>query len=125
MTAIRPILRAFVTWMESSYGTPSQGATSEFAVEPSDEIMTMAELALASAVTGQRPVLFSADVPERSIIAALVLRRAGVTRAQLYQGSFSDEQFEELTDAVRTVKLSKLIVGLPAEKVGADASATH
>lgn len=121
MTAIKPILRALVSWMEDAYGDPTQGADSEFAVELSSETLAMAELALAAAMNGNTPVLFATDAPVKSVIADLVLRRAGVTRAQVYQGAFSEEQFEALTEAVRTVKMSNLILGSPAGQVGTDA----
>jgi len=43
------------------------------------------------------------------LAAEAVLRRAGIKLEQVLQGNFSDEQFAALADALRTVKMSKLV----------------
>jgi len=46
---------------------------------------------------------------EQPLAAEAVLRRAGIKLEQVLQGNFSDEQFAALADALRTVKMSKLV----------------
>lgn len=67
----------------------------------------------------------AANAPVKSVIGALVMRRAGVKLADVYQGEFSDAQFAALTDNVMAVKTSILLVKSPVDQLGLDASANQ
>lgn len=113
MTETKPILREFVSWLETAYGQAEGSTTTEFGVEPPPETLAMAEVALKAALGSQRPVLLATSWSMKSLLAALVLRRAGVRLEQVCQGNLSDEQFGALADALRTVKMSKLMIDAP------------
>jgi hypothetical protein len=115
MTIIKPFLQEFVAWLETAYGNAERGTASEFAVELPPESLTLAEVALEAAVSGERPVLLASTVPMKSIIAALVLRRAGVKLEHVLQGNLGDDQFVALADALRVVKTSNLLIESPVE----------
>lgn len=110
MTETKPILQEFVSWLEAAYGHPARATASEFGVEPPGESLAMAEVALEAAVSSQQPVLLASSWSVKSLVAALVLRRAGVKLEQVFRGNLSDEQFGALADALRTVKVSKLMI---------------
>ena len=110
MTETKPILREFVDWFEAAYLDAEVGAASGFAIEPPQASMALAEMALEAALRGTEPVLFASAVPVRSIVSALLRRQAGITLEQLYQRSFSEEQFEALIAAVIAVRDSQLLV---------------
>jgi hypothetical protein len=80
MTETKPILRQFVSWLEAAYGQPAQATAAEFGVEPPPESLAMAEVALEAALGSQRPVFLATSASIKSLLAALVLRRAGVNR---------------------------------------------
>lgn len=122
---IKSILRKFVTWLESAYGNAERGAGSEFAMEPPPEALVMAEIAMEASLKLKRPILFATDSPVKSVIGALVMRRAGVKLADVYQGEFSDAQFEALTENIVVVKTSILLVKSPVDQAGSDASVDH
>lgn len=122
---IKSILRKFVTWLEFAYGDAEWGAASEFAMEPPPEALVMAEIAMEASLKLKRPILFATDSSVKSVIGALVMRRAGVKLEQVYQGEFSDAQFEALTDNVMAVKTSILLVEPPVDQLGLDASPNH
>ena len=107
---IKSILREFVFWMESAYGKGNRVAASEFAVEPSPGTMALPECALELALASKRPVLLSTTVPLKSVLTALVLRRAGIKLEQIFQGKIDEDQFEALIGAVTTVIASSLVV---------------
>jgi hypothetical protein len=44
---------------------------------------------------------------------------------QVYHGGFSEDQFEALADALRTVKAFKLVIESSIEQPGSDTSADH
>ncbi|MDH7503202.1 MAG: hypothetical protein QHJ82_10910 [Verrucomicrobiota bacterium] len=113
MTETKPILREFVSWLETAYGQAEGSTTTEFGVEPAPETLAMAEIALEAAITSQLPVLLATSGSIRAVVAGLVLNRAGIKHAQVFQGKLSDEQFRALADALRTVKMSKLIIEMP------------
>jgi hypothetical protein len=113
MTGTKPILREFVSWLEAAYGQPEQATVSEFGVEPPPESLAMAEVALDAPITSQQPVLLATSGSIKSLLAALILRRAGVDLGQVFQGNLSDEQFAALADALRTVRMSKLMIETP------------
>lgn len=115
MTETKPILREFVRWLEAAYGHPERAAASEFGVEAPPESLAMAEVALEAAMNSQRPVLLATSASIKSLLAALVLRRAGVRLEHVAQGNLSDEQFGALAEALRTVKMSKLMIETPFE----------
>jgi rhodanese-related sulfurtransferase len=125
MTATRRILPEFVAWLETAYGDPERGAGSKFAVGPPPETLAIAEVALEAALKGDRPVLFATSGPVRSVIAALVLRRAGVTLEQVFRAELTDAHFDALADALRTVKTSGLLIEMQVEQPGPDACADH
>lgn len=110
MTETKPILQQFVAWLENAYGQAEGSNTTEFGVEPPPEPLAMAEVALDAAMNSQRPVLLATSGSIKSVLAGLVLRRAGVKLEQIVQGNLSDEQFEALADALRAVKMSKLMI---------------
>lgn len=114
MTETKPILREFVSWLETAYGQAERATASEFGVEAPPESLVMAEVALEAALDSQRPVFLATSASIKSLLAALVLRRAGVKLEQVFRGNLSDEQFGALADALRTVKMSKLMIETPA-----------
>jgi hypothetical protein len=116
MTALKPILPEFVSWLDTAYGDAQRGAASEFAVEPSTETMAIAEVALEAAVNGDRPVLFATSGPVKPVIAALVLRRAGIELEQVFRAELTEEHFDALADAVRTAKNSRLLIESPVQE---------
>jgi hypothetical protein len=75
----------------------------------------MAEVALEAALSSQRPVLLATSWSVKTLLAALVLRRAGVKLEQVFRGDLTDEQFGALADSLRTVKMSRLMVETPFE----------
>jgi hypothetical protein len=107
---IKRLLREFVSWLEFAYGDAERGAASEFAKDPPSEALAMAEVVMDAALKLKRPVLFATDAPVKSVIGSLVLRRAGVKLADVYQGDFSDAQFEALTENIVAVKTSILLI---------------
>jgi hypothetical protein len=109
--------------MEGAYGDADQGTRSEFAHHPPPGELALAGVALEAAVKGDRPVLLATSWPIKSVIAALVFRRAGVRLEQVFEGSFTDDQFERLANVLVEVKKSKLLVESPDEQTGADAGA--
>lgn len=66
-----------------------------------------------AAVNGGQPVLLGSSVPVKAVIAALVLRRAGVTLEEVFDGRMSDRQFTALADALRALRKSKLMIEMP------------
>ena len=66
-----------------------------------------------------RPVFLGSSTPTRSILGALVRRRAGVSLDDIFGRSLTDTQFEALADAVRTVVTSRLLIELPGCQPGA------
>jgi hypothetical protein len=125
MTAIKPILRQFVSWMENVYGHLNQGAASEFALEPPASVMALPECALELALSSKRPVFLASTVPVRSIISALFLRRAGITMQQVFRAELTEEHFDALADALGTAKNSRLLIEMQVEQPGPDACADH
>jgi hypothetical protein len=120
MTETKPILREFVSWLETAYGHPERGADSEFGAEPPPEPLAMAEVALEATISSQQPVLLATSASIKSLLAALILRRAGVKLEQVCQGNLSDEQFGALADALRAVKMSKLMIETSAWRPASD-----
>ena len=115
MTTTKPILQEFVAWLETAYGDAYRGGTSEFAIAPPSSTMAIAEGALVAALNGGGPVYLGSSSPMRSIIGALLLRRAGIELEQVFAGRFTDDQFEKLTNTVTIVKNSKLVLEWPVE----------
>ena len=74
-------------------------------------------------MNGKHLVYLATTWPVKSVIATLVLQRAGVSRAQIFQGSFTEEQFESLTVVVKTLKESKLVIESSVGQSGSDARA--
>jgi hypothetical protein len=118
MTATRRILPEFVSWLETAYGDAERGAGSEFAVEPPPETMAIAEVALEAALKAERPVLLASSVSLKSIVGALIFRRARVRLEQVFAGDLTDDQFGALVDALRTLKNSSLVVESPPTQSG-------
>lgn len=110
---MKPVLEAFLEWMERSYGHGQPGAASEFAVEAPPEAMAVAQVAVDAAVNGEQPVLLGTSVSVKAVIAALVLRRAEVTLEEVFDGRMSDGQFTALADALRALRMSRLMVEMP------------
>jgi hypothetical protein len=110
MTETKPILRQFVGWLEHAYGHPERAAGSAFGVEPAPESLAMAEVALGAAISGQLPVLLATSGAIESVLAGLVLRRAGLSLEEVFEGNLSDEQLVALADALRAVRMSRLMV---------------
>ena len=106
-----------MSWLETAYGNAGRGAASEFAVQPPPGELAMAEVALEAAMKGERPVLLAASSPIECVVAGLVFKRAGLTLEQVFQGSFTDDQFERLAGVLMEIKASKLMVELPPERV--------
>jgi hypothetical protein len=115
MTETKPILREFVSWLETAYGQPEQATASEFGVEAPPESLVMAEVALEAALGSQRPVFLATSASIKSLLAALVLRRAGIKLEQVCRGNLSDEQFGALADSLRTVRASRLMIETPVK----------
>jgi hypothetical protein len=113
MTETKPILQEFVIWLEAAYGQPAQATASDFCVEPPSESLAMAQVALEAAITSQGAVLLATSGSMKSLLAALVLSRAGINLEHVFQGDLSDEQFGALADALRAVRTSKLMVETP------------
>ena len=70
----------------------------------------MAEVALEAAITSQRAVFLTTSGSIKSLLAGLVLHRAGINLEHVFRGDLSDEQFGALADALRAVKMSKLMI---------------
>lgn len=121
MTETKPILREFVSWLETAYGQAEGSTTNEFGVEPPSESLAMAQVALEATITSERAVLLATSGSMKSLLAALVLRRAGINLEHVFQGDLSDEQFGALADALRAVRMSKLMIETPVERAGLDA----
>jgi len=85
----------------------------------------MVQIAMEASLKLNRPILFATEAPVKSVIGALVLGRSRVTLEQVFEGSFSDAQFEALTDNVMAVKTSILLVKSPVDQLGLDASANY
>ena len=128
-TAPRPInrtLHEFIDWLEAThfaanYGGAERGAASEFAVEPSPNMMALPECALELALNSDRPVVLATSaVSVKSVISALILKRAGIKLERVFQGDFTDAEFDALTDTVRAFAKSKLLVELPVDRLDAD-----
>ncbi len=117
MTETKPILREFVSWLETAYGQAEGSTTSEFGVEPPPESLAIAEVALEAAIRSQLPVILATSGPVKAVIAGVVLRRAGVNLEQVFQGHLTDEQFVALADALMAVKMSKLMIETPGCKL--------
>ena len=113
MTETRPILQEFLGWFENAYGHPERVAGTDFGVEPPPESLAVAEVALDAAISSQLPVLLATSGSIKSVLAALVLRRAGIKLEHVFWGDLSDEQFGALADALRAVRTSKLMVETP------------
>jgi rhodanese-related sulfurtransferase len=109
--------------MEGAYGSAERGAASDFGMELPPDSLGVAQIALAIALDGDRPVLLGSSLPMRSIIAALLLSRAGIRLDDIYRGCLSDAQFVALADTLRAVKMSKLLIESPDGQPGADAGA--
>lgn len=116
MTATKPILQEFLTWMEVAYGHPEGGTSSEFVVQPPPETLAFAEMALEAALRGDRPVVLGTDVTVKSVLGALVLKRAGVKVEHVLEGCLTEDQFVALADTLREVKNSRLLLELRIEK---------
>ena len=125
MTATKPILQEFVAWLETAYGNAERGAASEFGMELPPDSLGVAQIALEVALDGDRPVLLGSSLPMRSIVAALLLSRAGIRLDDIYRGCLSDAQFTALADTLRAVKMSKIMIESPFEQPGFDAGAKH
>ena len=121
MTETKPILREFVSWLETAYGQAERATASEFDVEAPPESLVMAEVALEAALGSQRPVLLATSGSIKSVLAGAVLRRAGIKLEQVFQGDLSDKQFVALADGLRAVTASSLLIELPGEQRGAGA----
>jgi hypothetical protein len=113
MIPMKSILQGFVGWLELAYGNAERGAASEFAIEPPPGALAVAQVALDAAVNSEQPVVLGTSVPVKAVIAALVLRRAGVTLEEVFQGSLTDGQFTALADALRALRMSGLMVEMP------------
>jgi hypothetical protein len=111
---IKCLLQEFVGWLETAYGSAGRGAASEFAIAPPSSTMAIAEGALEAALNGGGPVHLGSS-SMRSIIGALLLRRAGIELEQVFAGRFTDAQFEKLINTVTIVKNSKLVLEWPVE----------
>ena len=107
------LLFEFVRWLESSYGNPQNGKLSDFAIEPPPEIVAMVEMAFEVAINSNTPVVLTTVIPIKSIIASLVLRRAGITTEQIYEGNFKDQQFAALTSTLTKLRKSNLVIISP------------
>jgi len=121
----KPILGEFVSWLETAYGDAQRGAASEFALEAPASVMALPECALELALSSEQPVFLASDVPVRSIISALLLRRAGIKLQQVFRAELTDAHFDALAEVLKTVKTSKLVVESPDEQPGSNASADH
>jgi uncharacterized protein (DUF433 family) len=118
VVSMKPVLEEFLEWMESSFGNGQRGAASEFAVEPPPRALAVAQVAVDAAVNGGQPVLLGTSVPVRAVIAALLLRRAGITREEVVEGSMDDRQFTALADALRALRTSRLMIEIPEHQPG-------
>jgi hypothetical protein len=119
LSPTKPILREFVDWLEESHTHPSQGRTSEFAARPSPEMLAVPQCAFDYALSSNRPALLATGAGSlKPVIAALILKRSGIEMKQVFQGGFTDDQFEALTETVRAVKNSKLLMEIPVEQTG-------
>ena len=107
------LLFEFVRWLESSYGHSQNGKLSDFAIEPPPETLAMAEMAFEAGLNCDQPVVLTTVIPIKSIIASLVLRRAGITTEQIYEGNFTDQQFAALTSTLTKLRKSNLVIISP------------
>ena len=113
MIPMKSILQGFVGWLETAYGDAERGAASEFAIEPPLDALAVAQISVDAALNGDQPVLLCTSVPVRDVIAALLLRRAGITREDVFDGTLSDAQFTALAGALRALRMSRLMVEMP------------
>lgn len=110
---VKPVLEAFLEWMECSFGHGQSDPASEFAIEPPPDALVVAQVAVDAALYGDHPVVLGTSVPVRAVIAALLLRRVGITREEVFQGRMNDRQFTALADALRALRGSKLMIEMP------------
>lgn len=115
---MKPILEEFLEWLERSLGHGQPGVASEFAVEAPPEALAVAQVAVDAAVNSGQPVLLGSSVPVKVVIAALLLRRAGITLEEVFQGRLSGGQFMALADALRALRRSRLMIEMPGEQPG-------
>ena len=115
----KTILCEFVEWLEESQMCPSQGRKSEFAAQPSPEMLALPQCAFDYALSTNRPALLSTGAGSlKPVIAALILKRSGIELEQVFQSGFTDDQFEALIDIVGAVKNSKLMIEIPGDQTG-------
>jgi hypothetical protein len=128
-TAPQPInrtLHEFIDWLEATHfaanhGGAERGAGSEFAVEPPPDVMPLPECALELALNSDQTVVLSTtSVSVKSVISALILKRAGIKLERVFQGDFTDAEFDALTDTVGAIAKSKFLVELPVDRLDAD-----
>lgn len=110
MNAIKPLLVEFVDWLESTCCNRNNSTASEFALEPPAEALNMAEIAMEAAISSGQPVWFSTHAPIRSIVGALVRRRARITLDDLFQDRLTDQQFDSLEYVLRSMKNVRLLI---------------
>jgi len=113
MVQMSLLLFEFVQWVESSYGHPQNRKSSDFAIEPPQGTLAMAEMAFEAGLNSNTPVILTIGIPLKSIIASLVLRRAGIKIEQIYKGNFTDEQFDALTSTLTKLRKSNLVIISP------------
>ena len=113
MVQMSLLLFEFVRWLESSYGHPQNGKLSDFAIEPPPETLAMAEMAFEVAINSNSTVSLATQVSLKSIVSFLILHRAGITIDQIYEGNFTDDQFDALTYTLTTLRKSNLVIISP------------
>ena len=113
MVQMSLLLVEFVRWLESSYGNPQNGKLSDFAIEPPPETLAMAEMAFEVAINSNSTVSLATQVSLKSIVSFLILHRAGITIDQIYEGNFTDDQFDALTYTLTTLRKSNLVIISP------------
>lgn len=113
VVTVKPILGEFLEWLERFFGQGQSGVASEFAIDPPPEAVAIAQVAVDAAVNSGQPVILGTSVPARAVIAAMLLRRAGITLEEVFQGSLTDGQFTALADTLRALRKSKLMIEMP------------
>jgi hypothetical protein len=123
MSAIRPLLREFVDWLESCYVRRGPcGSPFEAQVEPA--LVAKTGIALDRALVCQKPVeLFTTTINPKPLIAALILQRSGVDLESVFRDELEDRAFPRLIGCLVQIAKSqfRLIPGPPPAAVAQSA----
>lgn len=113
---MKQILNKFIDVLELAHLRRAHcGSAFEQRVAPA--VLERADFALELALAGGQPlVLFTTPISAQALIAGLVLHRAGVQIANVYNANLDDDGFRRLAIWLTRINSAKLVfeAGLPA-----------